>query len=761
MRKLLPALLIALLAVAPALPGQTRTRQRRPPIPHQDAPLQNPDDAAAALVARMTTAEKLQLVHGALTIENPNGPSGAQEFVPGISRLGIPDLRYSDGPVGPAAPLGQGTALPSSIACAATWDTDAAYRYSNVIGAELKAYGMNVWLGANVNLSGREPRGGRTFETAGEDPLLAGLIKAAQIRAVQDLHLIGTLKHYALNDQETGRIYSNLRIGDRAARQSDLLAFEIALTESNAQSVMCSYNLVNGAYACGHDSLLNGILKGDWAFPGFVASDAFAAPGAAPAALAGLDQEQIGGYMFGGVWGPGLDSALQNGELPMARLDDMVRRILRAMFATGMIGDTTISTAIDAAAGAAVAQQVLEQGAVLLKNGGPLLPLDASRIASIAVIGSHADVGVLSGGGSAQVTPIGGAALALPPDCPASAAGTSGLSCHNASMVFVPSSPLAAIRAKAPAAVVRFGDGADPAAAAALAASSTVAIVFVSVWTSEGMDLDSLTLPNGQDALVQAVAAANPRTIVVVESGGPVTMPWLDRAGAVLAVWYPGQRGGEAIANLLFGDVNPSGKLPVTFPRAVADLPRPAISAPADPSAPKPFDVDYSIDGFNVGYKWYDAQSIEPLFPFGYGLSYTVFALSQVQLQPSRDPAAPGFELAFELQNTGARDGAEVVQVYLALPVAAADSPKRLVAWRKVALASGETQAVKIGVAATDTMHPLSFWNPNSQSWELASGDYTVYVGNSSRNLAVAGKFTWPLPADGSLVSGRAVRGGN
>jgi beta-glucosidase len=739
--------------------GSTSPAPTPPPTP---TPLpSDPDEAADFLLGQMTLAEKLQLVHGALTIENPVGPRGAVEYVPGIPRLGIPDLLCSDGPVGAYSTLGPATALPSSIASAASWDLEEAYKYGQVIGAQLSAYGVNAWLGGNVNLA-REPRDGRTFETAGEDPLLAGSIKAAHLRAVQDQHLIGTAKHYAINDQETGRLTSNAVIGERAARESDLLAFEIAVKDSHAQAVMCAYNLVNGAYACQNDHLLNGVLKGEWGFPGFVSSDAFATQSSAPAALAGLDQEQTGGYMFGGVWGPSLASAIQSGEMPMSRLDDMVHRILRAMRAAGLFDHPSVPGPLDAAAGAAAAQEVLEQGAVLLKNAAGQLPLDASRINSIAVIGSHADVGVVSGGGSAQVAPMGGAALTLPPVCPPASAGSGGLACRNGSQVFDPSSPMAAISAKAPGASVQFDDGANPASAAALAQSSSVAVVFVSAWTSEGMDLPDLNLPDNQDALVSAVAAANPHTIVVLESGGPQMMPWLDQVSAVLAAWFPGQRGGEAIANILFGDVNPSGKLPITFPKSVADLPRPIIPAPPDPSSTAPFDTDYDVEGFNVGYKWYDSQGIEPLFPFGYGLSYTTFLISNLQLAPDLSASNPGFQVSFDVQNTGSRAGAEVAQVYLGLPAGIGEPPKRLVGWQKVFLQPNQQQHVTVTVAANSSSHPLSFWDVNSSSWQNAPGDYTVYVGNSSRNVTSAGTFHLGSPVEQSrfpprLRPGRAL----
>ena len=698
----------------------------------------DPDQGADALVTQMTLDEKLQMVHGALTLENGVGPRGAAGWVPGIPRLGIPDLLFSDGPVGVYRLVGPATALPSSIASAASWDLDQAYKFGRVIGTETRAYGINVHLGGNINLTGREPRNGRTFETAGEDPILAGKIKAAHIRAVQDQHVIGTLKHYAMNDQETGRTVANAIIGERAARESDLLAFEIAVKDSNAQSVMCSYNLVNSVYACENDHLLNGILKGDWGFPGFVVPDWYAMHSSVTAAMAGLDQEEPGEYLFGGIWAPSLRSALASGQMPMARLDNMVHRVLRAMLAAGLFDHPSVPGEVDAAAGAAAAQEALEQGAVLLKNAAGQLPLAASQLNSIAVIGSHADVGVLSGGGSAQVMPIGGAALTLLPVCPPSAVGLSGMGCLNASQIYDPSSPLTAIQAKAPAASVRFNDGTDRVDAATLAHASSVAVVFVSRWESEGMDLPDLNFPDNQDGLVSAVAAANPHTIVVMENGGPVLTPWLDQVGAVLEAWYPGQRGGEAIANILFGSVNPSGKLPLTFPARVADLPRPVIPAPADPNATAPFPINYN-EGFNVGYKWYDANGVTPLFPFGFGLSYTTFSFSNVSLSAE----SRRFRVTFDLANTGSMAGAEVGQVYLGLPATTGEPPRRLVAWKKVFLEPGEQRSVTIEVDERDSAHPLSYWDAGTQRWQMAPGEYTVYVGNSSSraNLTAAGTF--------------------
>ncbi len=701
----------------------------------------DPDQRANLLVSQMTETEKLQLVHGNLSLTVTTGPHGAPFWVPGIPSLGIPDQLGADGPAGLGDNVGQATALPSPLANAANWDLDEAYKYGQVIGMETRAFGINVSLGGNVNLIGREPRDGRTFETGGEDPYLSGEINAQHLLAIQEQNVIAGMKHYAFNDQETARTQANAVIDERSARESDLLALEVALAGSNAQMAMCAYNHVNGTDSCQNNHLLNDVLKGGWGFEGFVLSDAYATESSVAAAMAGLDQEQPGGYFFDGVWTPeSLADALANGDMPVSRLNDMVHRILRGMYAAGVFDHPVSVTPIDAAGDAAIAQEVEEQGAVLLKNVGGQLPLSPSSAQSIAVIGSHADVGVLSGGGSAQVTPVGGAALTLPPACPPYTPTPGGLACTNAHQIYDPSSPLAAIKAIAPSAKVTYNDGTNPSTAAKLARASSVAIVFVSDWESEGMDRVDLSFPGNQDALVSAVAAANSHTVVVLENGGAHIMPWLGSVSAVLEAWYPGQKGGTAIANLLFGKVNPSGKLPITFPASVADLPRPTIPIPSPPTSTATFNVDYTIDGFNVGYKWYQSRSIQPLFAFGYGLSYTTFSISNLQLKPDSSPAG-GFQVSFNLKNTGSLAGVEVAQVYMGLPAGTGEPPMRLVGWNKVLLEPGAQQLVTLTVDANSSSHPLSYWNTSSNRWVVAPGDYTVLVGNSSDNVQSAGTF--------------------
>jgi len=712
------------------------TGSQAPPPP---PPPKNADQRADAILAQMTIDQEIHLVHGGAALDwwNHTLPRGAAGWIQGNTQLGIPDLYLGDGPNGVSDAIGPATALPSSIASAATWDLNEASKYGQVIGKELRAYGINANLGGNVNMTGREPRDGRTFETKGEDPILAGRINAAHIQAIRDQYVLAGIKHFALNDQETGRFTVNVQVDDRSARESDLLAFEIGVRDSGVQSVMCSYNLVNNLWGCENSYLLNTVLKGDWAFPGFVISDWDATHSTVDSAVNGLDQEQPENIYFDA----NLKSAVQGGQVPQSRLDNMVHRILRAMITDGLMDHPTAIQPIDETGDAAIAQEIEEQGAVLLKNSD-VLPL-RTNLASIAVIGSHADVGVLSGGGSAQVQSVGGLVTfggnsyeAMP--CPP---------CWS-HVVWDASSPLAAIQAKVPGTTVQYDDGTDVSSAVALASSSNVAIVFVSQWESEGMDVPALnftdlihTPPVDQDALVSAVAAANPNTIVVMENGGPQTLPWLTDVKAVLEAWYPGQNGGPAIARLLLGDVNPSGKLPITFPASVNDLPRPIIAIPPDNVTP--FPVDYNIDGFNVGYKWYDSQGITPLFPFGFGLSYTTFSVTNPQLSATPAGSNSSFQVTFDIQNTGSRAGAEVEQVYLQLPGTTGEA-KRLVGWQKILLTPGQLQSGSIQVTASDSSHPLSYWDTPSHAWVIASGTYTVYLGNSSRNITAIGTFDIP-----------------
>jgi len=705
-----------------------------PPRPKPTGPWMNksltPDRRADLIAAQLTLDEKISLLHGGgwqLIFGGPDAPPskslGGAGYIPGIPRVGIPDLQMADAAVGVtrSGMFGRySTALPSCVAAAASWDFDVAREYGALIGVELRDQGYNMSLGGGINLT-RGPRNGRIFEYKGEDPILAGKLVGAKMKALQAQGIIGDIKHYALNDQEGGRSYVNAKADKRAIRESDLLAFEIGVKESGAGAVMCSYNLVNGDYACENSYLLTDVLKKDFGFQGFVVSDWGGTHSTAKAALAGLDMEMPASTYLADA----LTKAVESGEVPAARVDNMVHRLLRTEFAVGLFDNAPKPQVPDVFHGLEVAQRVAEQSIVLLKNANEQLPLAASRVKTIAVIGSHADVGVLPGGGSAQVDPMGGNPVPQPPN--------TGIFDR---VVWHRSAPLKAIRDKAPHADVQYDGGTDPAAAARLAKASDVAIVFVNQPSSEGIDHPSLSLPGNQDALVGAVAAANSHTIVVLETGGPVTMPWIGNVSAAMEAWYPGIRGGEAIANTLFGDVNPSAKLPLTFAKSEADLPHSQLTVQPAPASDKDtvemfpgfkvnttkFDVAYD-EGLLVGYKWYDAKNKNPLFPFGYGLSYTTYKYSA--LKASED------SVTFQVTNTGSRAGAEIAEVYATLPRASAEQFNRLVAWEKVRLAPGESKSV---ILRLDPLC-LSIFNPDKDAWELVPGEYMIQAGGSSRDL--------------------------
>jgi beta-glucosidase len=708
-----------------------------------------PDQRADLVMAKMTLDQKIQLVHGGTGgsgapgggAAQPNRSNGGAGWIPGIPELGIPDINMADSAVGVtrgAARSRYSTLLPSSLGLAATWDLNAAHLYGSVIGRELRDQGYNMSIGGGVDIT-REPRNGRNFEYAGEDPILAGKTVGQLMKGVQDQHIMGDLKHYALNDQETGRNIGNVILDTRSMRETDLLAFEIACRESQAAGVMCSYNKVNGDYACENDYLLNQVLKKSFGFQGWVLSDWGGTHSTVKAALNGLDQEMPGSGFFGDA----LKKAVESGEVPMARLDDMVHRILRSMFAVGVIDYPPAQQVVDVFRGLEDSQHIAEESIVVLKNANKQLPLNAT-VKSIAVIGGHSDVGVPSGGGSAQVNAPGGNAVPPQPR-PAGASPAAGARGGTENSVYFPSSPLKAIRAKAPNAKVEYNEGTDPATAAGLAKTSEIAIVFVVQPMSEGRDSATLSLPGNQDELVSAVAAANPRTIVVLETGGPVSMPWINNVGAVLAAWFPGIGGAPAMANIIFGQVNPSAKLPVTFAKTEKDLPHPEIpgmTQTAQAAAARgaaaggggrggmpPFDIPYT-EGLKVGYKWFEAENKQPLFPFGFGLSYTTYAYANLKASASDKDVT----VTFSVKNTGNRAGVEIAQVYVSLPASAGEPPKRLVAWERVELAAGETKPVSLKLDSRF----LSIFNADKDAWELVPGDYKVLVGGSSQDTLLS-----------------------
>jgi beta-glucosidase len=683
----------------------------------------SPDRRAEMVLKEMTLDEKIGLLHGMgmpgwprdIQDPQPELGNGGAGFVLGVPRLGIPIIQMSDAAYGVRSSGENGrysTALPAPVGAAASWDTETACAYGALIGKELRAQGYNMTLGGGANIT-REPRNGRTFEYLGEDPLLAGTLVGNLMKCEQAQHVLGDIKHYAVNDQESGRNEVDAIIGKRALRESDLLAFEIGVGIADPSAVMCSYNSVNGDFACENRYLLTDVLKKEWGFKGFVLSDWGGTHSTVKASAAGLDNEEPLDEFFGAK----LKAAVETGKVPQAELDEHVRRVLRSEFASGIVDHPAQKSVVDVLGGLETARKIEESSAVLLKNSGGVLPLDRAAVKSIAIIGPHADAEMISGGGSAQV------------DAPGRP--NAGWQAH----VWFPTSPMKAVKAKAPGADVQFDSGANPASAAALAKKADVAILFVYQWMAEGMDLPNLSLPDKQDDLIAAVAAANPKTIVILETGTAATMPWVDKVSGVLEAWYAGSDGANAVANILFGDVNPSAKLPMTFPQSVADLPHPKLVQPGPGQsgeaavmktgeAKATFSVNYD-EGLKVGYKWYDAERKPTLFPFGYGLSYTTFAYSGLQVKPGKETT-----VSFTLKNTGSRDGAEIAEVYAALPATTGEPPKRLVGWSKVGLKAGESKDVKVNV---DGKY-LSIWD-EAGLWKLAPGEYVILVGGSSAEL--------------------------
>jgi len=735
-----------------ALAGMSMTAAATTPVAQPWLnPALSPDQRATALVNAMTPEEKFRLVHsdyGSTMAPGESQPAGGMHnaaFIPAMPRLGLPAIQETDAGLGVALQhaYGEGaTALPSGLSTASSFDPAIAEAGGAMIGSEAHKLGFNVLLAGGVNLM-RDPRNGRNFEYAGEDPLLAGTIVGAAVRGIESEHVVSTVKHYALNDQETNRNAIDVQLDHTAARESDLLAFQIAIETGHPGAVMCSYNKVDTVYACENDWLLNQVLKHDWKYPGFVMSDWGAVHSTVAAAQAGLDQESAGNvpaFDKQEFFGKPLRDAVAAGKLPQSRIDDMVHRIARSLFAADVVTHPAKASPINFSADALVSQHAAEAGTVLLRNQNDLLPL-SPQLASIAVIGSHADKGVVTGGGSSAVKPRGGSAVTglVPTEWPGP-------------RIYQPSAPLAAI-AKRTHGTVSYASGDDIAAAAKLAAQSKVAVVFVTQWTSESFDVPSMALPGNQDALVAAVTKANPHTIVVLENNGPVSMPWLDSVGAVMEAWYPGVNGGEAIARLLFGEVAPSGHLPISWPRNESQLPRATIPGAGlaaiglDPQGEPAASVDYNIEGADVGYRWFQKRQISPLFPFGHGLTYTQFHYGK----PELTKADGTVKMSFSISNTGKREGVAVPQLYVTPP--GSGHTRRLAGWQRVALKPGQTRQVTI----TASPIRLADFDKASHGWQRADGSYRFELGESADTF-VGTAAVQLAAADCTLTSCKAVK---
>ena len=700
----------------------------------------SPDSRADLLLAQLTADEKIELLGG----DNLTGVLGAEGTHTGtnegVPRLGLPTIYFSDGPAGPRS--GAATAMPSPLALGATFDRKLAARHAEVIADEVIHKGNDVVFAPTVDLI-RTPLAGRSFEAiGGEDPYLSAELAVPWIETAQAAGLIANVKHFAGNNQEgTGpladqarpgstlqalgilstignRMSINARIDERTMREMYLPMFEAAVKRANVASVMCAYNKVNGPFACQSRPLLEDTLRGDWGFEGFTIADYNGAHDTAGSLRDGLDFEPWPGLFYNP---PLVQATLAAGGATMADVDAHVHRYLRTLFAYGALDREAYATdeaAIDRAAHAKQARRIAESAITLLRNDG-ILPLRRNGLDSIAVIGAGA-TRYVTGGGSSEIKP------------------------------YSYTTPLQAITAEAgPGVAVTSDDGSDPGRAASAAAAADVAIVVAPSFSTEGIDRRCLSLEcppafGDEDALIEVVAAANPDTVVVVESGGPVLTPWDRRVGAVLEAWYPGAEGGSAIARVLFGKVDAQGRLPVTFPASEADLP----TAGDSNAYPGVGDVVTYDEGMLIGYRHYDANGIAPAYPFGHGLSYTSFRFADLRVRRARG-AGKLAKVSVAVTNTGARRGVAVPQLYLGLPssVGAPQPPKALKGFARVALRPRQRRRVRFTITKRD----VSYWDVGTHSWQRVDGCVRVRVGRSSRALPLGAKLGLGTCAGASL----------
>lgn len=658
-------------------------------------------ERVAMLLPRMTLVEKLDL----LGLANVAGYENATTAVPALC---IPQFTLNDGPAGIiAGPPSSHTQLPSPIGIGASFDVSLAQQYGEVLGAEAAAKGIDVVQAPDLNIA-RVPESGRNFETLGEDPYLTGQLGLAIAQGIESQGVGSMPKHFAVYNQETYRntTKDDSIVSQRALHEIYLPAFQTLVEHGDISAIMCSYAEINGLFACEDPLLLTQILVDSWGFTGFVRTDLGASHNTVDALNAGTDQ-------FKPAVPTSITTALEDGQISTTEVDNAVGRILTQMFQLGVFHRSTTGNAntdASTAAHVALAETAAEKSMVLLKNGNDILPLSGVR--SIAVIGADAGADALSASPPPSADHVSSDSVVTPYQGIAARAG-SGVTVTYAQGVegMTEGAPISSTLLQQ---------------AVAQAAAAQVAVVFVGLPESEGSDLPNLSLPSGQDQLIEAVAEANPHTIVVINSGGPVVMPWLDQVQAVLEAWYPGQQDGNAVAAVLFGNVDPSGKLPITFPTSTAATP---VSTPAQfPGVGG--EVHYS-EGLDVGYRWYDQEGVTPLFPFGFGLSYTTFSFSNIHLSPSAITSLGRTTVTATVTNTGTRSGAEVAQLYLGDPASIGEPPLQLKGFQRVSLAPGSSAHVSF----TLTPQALEYWDTDANAWSIANGTYHVWIGSSSASL--------------------------
>lgn len=737
MRRIHSFVFIGAITTAAAFLIAAQAQNATPVYKNASAPV---EQRVADLLKHMTLEDKVAMLAGAGWMESVPNP-----------KLGIPSIKMADGPMGvrswagTSAETGSGkrlsiesTSFPASAGLAATFDPEIIRQQGQVIGQEVKAFGRDMILGPTVNIN-RVPLWGRNFEGYGEDPYLAGRLAVAYIKGVQSQGVIATVKHFDANNEEFERHRINEKIDDRTLNEIYFPAFKAAVQEGGVWSVMSAYNKVNGEYCAENAFLLHDTLKKLWGFKGFVVSDWGSTYSTAPTVNAGMDLDMPGGEPMrrwlakpetlkegnGAGWlvPDKVLPEVKAGKITQAAIDDNVGRILRVIFETGIFDKPHQATNIvDTPQQRAVARAAATESIVLLKNTGDLLPLDFAKVHSIAVIGPNAAVARTGGGGSSLVKPKYAIA---PLDGIRERAG------NRAKVEYALGAAMQGDKdhpATAPAEQLRKE-------AASLAAKSDVAIVVVGYapWIeTEGKDRESMDLPAGQDELIQAVAKANKNTIVVINAGSPITMTkWMEQTPAIVDMWYGGQEGGHAIAAVLFGDANPSAKLPVTFPKRFED-------SPAYGHYPgENLHVTYA-EGIYVGYRYFDTRHVEPLFPFGYGLSYTKFDYSDLKVTPAQVGAGQAVQVSFRVRNSGTRPGVEIAQLYLHDVESSIDRPvQELKGFDRVKLAPGQSKQVTL----TLDKSAMSFYDPAKKTWVAEPGAFEVRVGASSRDIRLKGTF--------------------
>ncbi len=713
-----------------------------------DAPYKNPkipvDQRVADLLSRMTLAEKATMLSG----------SGWMESAPN-ERLGIPAIKMADGPLGIRSWAGSSaitsaanppakvetTSFPSGVAMAATWDTDLVEREGKAIAQEVKALGRDMILGPTVNIN-RQPLWGRNFEGYGEDPYLSSRLGVAYIRGVQGEGVIPSVKHFAANNEEFERHRLDESIDERTLHEIYLPAFKAAVQEAGVWNVMSAYQKLNGVHCAESSPLLRDILVKEFGFKGFVVSDWGSTYSTAATVNAGMDLEMPGGPPMetwlknprtqqsgnGAGWltAEKVLAEVKAGNITEATINDNVSRILRVIFLTGIFeyphaGGGEVDTPVQRE----VALEGATEGMVLLKNDGGLLPIDPAKIHTLAIIGPNAAVARTGGGGSSLVRPR----YSVTPVDGIRARARSAMEITYAQGVSMegedPSQDTSQARADLLTEAVDVASHAD---------AVVVVVGRYSKLEGEGFDVKTMDLPAGQDDLIEAVEKANPHTIVVLNTGDPVTMTrWIDKTPALLDMWYGGQEGGHALANILFGDANPSGKLPVSLPKKFED-------SPAYGHYPgENLHVDYA-EGLYVGYRYYDTKHVEPQFPFGFGLSYTSFEYSNLKQQEIELPDGNlRWDYTVDVRNTGSRLGAEVVQLYVHDGHAKIDRPEHeLKAFRRVELKPGESQTVQF----TLDRAALSYWSPSTRAWTADPGQFEIQIGASSRDIRLRAPLT-------------------